>query len=138
MQTSNLETAKRYMETVAALHSPDAVAAFYAPDIEFREFPNRIAPAGRVRRAASLREAFQQGQKLLASQRYDVKHAVECGDEVAMEVEWTGVLAVPVQNLPAGARMQAFIGMFLTFRDGKIVSQRNYDCYPPLTAEPSA
>ena len=22
--------------------------------------------------------------------------------------------------------------MFLTFRDGRIVSQANYDCYPPL------
>ena len=39
---------------------------------------------------------------------------------------------VGLQDLPAGYTMKAYIGMFLTFRDGKIVSQRNYDCYPPF------
>ncbi len=38
----------------------------------------------------------------------------------------------PVMNLPAGGEMKAFVAMFLTFRDGKIVSQRNYDCYLPF------
>ena len=50
----------------------------------------------------------------------------------AAEVEWTGVLDTPFQDLPAGYEMRAYIGMFFTFRDGKIVSQRNYDCYPPF------
>ena len=51
-----------------------------------------------------------------------------------MELEWTGVLAVAVMNLPPGSKMQAFVAMFLRFRDGKIVEQRNYDCYPPFEA----
>jgi len=38
-------------------------------------------------------------------------------------------------NLPAGSEMKAFVAMFLTFRDGKIISQRNYDCYPPFEAQ---
>jgi ketosteroid isomerase-like protein len=42
------------------------------------------------------------------------------------------VLDTPFQDLPAGYEMKAYIGMFFTFRDGKIVSQRNYDCYPPF------
>lgn len=57
---------------------------------------------------------------------------VEAGDEVAVELEWSGILAVPVMNLPAGSEMKSFVAMFLTFRDGKIVSQHNYDCYPPF------
>jgi len=56
----------------------------------------------------------------------------ESGDEVAVELEWKGVLAVPLGNLPAGYEMKADVAMFLTFRDGKIVSQRNYDCYAPF------
>ena len=35
-------------------------------------------------------------------------------------------------NLPAGHEMKAYVAMFLTFRNGLIVSQRNYDCYPPF------
>lgn len=63
---------------------------------------------------------------------------VESGDELAIELEWTGVLAIPVLGLPAGSEMKAFVAMFLTFRDGRIVSQRNYDCYPPFAAEGGA
>jgi ketosteroid isomerase-like protein len=61
-----------------------------------------------------------------------VKRTIEAGDEVAVESEWSGVLAVPVMNLPAGSELKAYVVMFLTFRDGKIISQRNYDCYPPF------
>ncbi len=92
-----------------------------------------------MRRRADLEAAYGRGQKLLSSQRYDVRRVVENGDEIAVELEWTGVLAVPVaaMNLPAGHQMKAFVAMFLTFRDGKIVSQRNYDCYPPFEAAAS-
>jgi hypothetical protein len=70
----------------------------------------------------------------MSSQPHDVRRIVENGDEVAVELEWTGVLAmaVPAMNLPAGHQMKAYVAMFLTFRDVKIVSQRNYDCYPPF------
>src|SRR5437867_12105906 len=37
-----------------------------------------------------------------------------------------------MEGIHAETVMKAFIGMFFTFRDGKIVSQRNYDCYPPF------
>ena len=51
-----------------------------------------------------LRAAYEQGRKILQSQRYTVKRTIEAGDEVAVELEWSGVLAVPVMNLPAGAK----------------------------------
>jgi ketosteroid isomerase-like protein len=64
-----------------------------------------------------------------------VQRLVESGDEVAVELEWTGVLAVPVMNLPAGSEMKAFVAIFLTFRDGRIASQRNCDCYEPFGSD---
>jgi ketosteroid isomerase-like protein len=83
-----------------------------------------------------LQAAYGQAQKLLRSQGYEVRRIVENGDEIAVELEWTGVLAVPVaaMKLEAGHEMKAFVAMFLTIRSGKIVSQRNYDCYPPFDA----
>jgi ketosteroid isomerase-like protein len=136
MGSPNVVLAQEYLRAVESMGSPEDVAKFYAADIEFHEFPNRIVPHGRVRKRADLQAAYGQARKLLSSQRYAVKRVVENGSEVAVELEWTGVLAVPVaaMNLRAGHEMKAFVAMFLTFRDGKIVSQRNYDCYPPFEA----
>jgi hypothetical protein len=39
-------------------------------------------------------------------------------------------------GLAPGTGMKASIATFLMFRDGRIVAQRNYDCYPP--SEPQA
>jgi hypothetical protein len=80
--------------------------------------------------------AYNRAKQLLRSQKYEVHNAVEAGDEVALELEWRGVLASPVMGLPAGTELKAHVGMFLTFRDGKITSQRNYDCYPPFGTQP--
>ncbi len=135
MATSNASLARQYLQAVESLGPPEDVAAFYAPDVVFQEFPNRIAPEGRIRRAGDLSDAYQKGRQLLRSQTYAVQRMIEAGDEVAVELEWSGVLAIPVMNLPAGSEMKAFVAMFLTFRDGKIISQRNYDCYPPFGAQ---
>jgi ketosteroid isomerase-like protein len=132
MTSSNVSRIHRYLQAVASRGAPETVADFLTPDMVFQEFPNRIAPQCRVSRFADLHPAYERGRKILQSQRYDVQRIVEAGDEVAVELEWSGILAVPVMNLAAGSEMKAFAAMFLTFRDGKIVSQRNYDCYPPF------
>ena len=56
---------------------------------------------------------------------------METGNRVGLEVIWTGTRAVPVATLPAGAQMRARFAVFLEFRDGRIVAQRNYDCFDP-------
>ena len=131
-QETNGERVRRYLQAVASLASLEHVAEFYAPDVVLHELPNRISPQGRISSATDMRAAYGKGQKLLRSQSYTVHRLIERGDDVAAEVEWKGTLAIPFQNLPAGYEMKAYIGMFLTFREGKIVSQRNYDCYPPF------
>jgi ketosteroid isomerase-like protein len=135
ISSSNVARAREYLEAVASGESFDKVFDFYAPDLVIQEFPNRIAPQGRVRQASGIRAAYEQGRKIMGSQTYTVQRIIESGDEVAVELEWTGILAAPVMSLPAGSEMKAFVAMFLTFRDGKIISQRNYDCYPPFAAE---
>lgn len=52
-------------------------------------------------------------------------------DFVALEVLWTGTLAVAFGTIPESGQMRAHFAMFLEFRDGKIVAQRNYDCFEP-------
>ena len=77
--------------------------------------------------------ALEQGEAGEAlTQRYDITNVVESGDHVTVECDWTGILAIPVAGLAAGAEMRAHFGVFLEFRGGRISRQRNYDCFEPL------
>jgi hypothetical protein len=87
LATSNASVARQYLKAVESLGPPEDVAAFYGPDMVFQEFPNRIAPQGRIRRAGDLSAAYQKGQQLLRSQTYAVQRILEAGDEVAVELE---------------------------------------------------
>jgi ketosteroid isomerase-like protein len=56
---------------------------------------------------------------------------VEDGDTVALELQWTGTLAIPMGSLPVGGAMRARFAVFLEFRGDKIARQHNYDCFDP-------
>lgn len=132
MAESPLETVKRYLKAIEDGAINEALAAFYDPAVEHVEYPNRFTPQGARSDLAAMMEAAERGRKVLTSQTYEIRSAVADGDHVALEVLWTGVLAVPVGSILAGGEMRAHFAMFLDFRDGKIVSQRNYDCFEPF------
>lgn len=111
---------------------PEANLQFFAADVVQEEFPNRLVPNGAKRDLAALREAAQRGKKVMVKQRYELLNAVAHGDQVAVEARWIGALAVPFGSLPAGGEMTARFAIFLEFRDGRIVRQRNYDCFDPF------
>lgn len=127
--TTHLALAYRYLAALEAGTVGDALAAFFTPDVVQEEFPNRLLPAGARRDLNALLDGAVRGQRVLSAQRFEVRNAVASGDEVALEVLWTGTLAVPIGALPVGGTMRAHFGVFLTFRDGRIASQRNYDCF---------
>lgn len=128
---ANLATARAYLKALEEGRPGDAQALF-DPDIVQVEHPNRLKPDGETRRAAKLASDGQQGLKILERQSYEVLNAVAEGDRVALEVRWTGVLAIPLRDLKPGDTMTCFSGIFLDFRNGKIVGQRNHDCFPPF------
>ncbi|MEV0237942.1 nuclear transport factor 2 family protein [Nonomuraea sp. NPDC050786] len=125
-QHPNVDLAVRYHEAVSRGEGPDP---YFHEDAVHRELPNALFPDGAVRDLDGLRAAAERGRKTISEQRFEVLNAVASGDQVALEVLWTGTLAVPLGDLPAGHTLRAHIGTFLEFRDGKIVAQRNYDCY---------
>jgi steroid delta-isomerase-like uncharacterized protein len=129
-ESDNLVLARRYLEALER-GDPEANLAFFADDVVQEEFPNRLVPQGARRDLAALREAARRGSKVMAAQRYEVLNAVAGGNQAALEVQWTGTLAVPFGSIPAGGQMRARFAIFLEFRDGKIVRQRNYDCFEP-------
>ena len=98
--------------------------------------PDRISEPARGGRGAARSGAAARGggarEKGCQSQRYEIRTAIASGHTVALEVEWTATLKVPVGTLPAGGQMRAHFGVFLQFRDGRIAEQRNYDCFEPF------
>lgn len=129
-QETNLDIARRYLATFEQGEIEDKLS-FYAADVVQEEFPNRLSATTATRDLAALREAAERGRKVVAAERYEVLNAVASGEQVALEVQWTGTLAVPFSTIPAGGQLQARLAIFLEFRDGKIARQRNYDCYDP-------
>ncbi|HEY0095718.1 MAG TPA: nuclear transport factor 2 family protein [Archangium sp.] len=132
MSTTNLDTARRYLRAIEQGATGEALAAFFHPEVTQREYPNRLVPTGAARDLRAILAGAERGQTVVASQRYEVRHTVAEGDHVALEVDWSATLQVPVGNLPAGGTMRASLGVFLTFRDGRILSQHNYDCFEPF------
>ena len=107
------------------------MAQFFAPEVIVEIFPSKFFPNGSRDNLTGILAAAKRGRKAMTTQTYAVRNALASGDQVALEVDWTGTLAVPFQTIPAGGQMRAHFAAFLQFKDGKIVSQRNYDCYEP-------
>ena len=136
-ERNNLEMARRYLAAIEA--STEATStnesradSFFAADVVQEEYPNRFVPTGARRDLAGLRAAAERGRAVLSEQRYHVRAAYAVSDTVILEVLWVGILAIPVGTLAAGQEMRAHFAVFLEFRDGKIVHQRNYDCFEPF------
>jgi ketosteroid isomerase-like protein len=129
--SDNLAAARRYLAAIENGATGELLAGFFAPDIVQQEFPNRLTPNGATRKLQQILEGAERGRQVLEAQRYEVLKAMASGDNVALEVQWTGTLAIPVASLPAGATMCARFAVFLEYRDGKIARQRNYDCFDP-------
>ena len=129
-EQANLELVRRYFTTLGRTDVADD-ATFYAPDIIQEEFPNRFVPGGARRDLAAIREAAERGRAVMASQEFELVNAIASGDCVAVEARWSGTLAVDAGPIPAGTVMRAHFGVFFDLRDGKVVAQRNYDCFDP-------
>jgi ketosteroid isomerase-like protein len=128
---SRMELVKGYLAALEAGAQGDALARFFTEDVLQEEFPNRLVPNGARRGLAALLEGAARGQQAMSKQRYQLLGAVEDGDTVALEVQWTGTLAIALGSLPVGGDMKARFAVFLEFRGDRIARQRNYDCFDP-------
>ena len=128
---SGLDVVREYLAAVEAGDVQGAMAHFH-PDVIQIEHPNGIKLKGDRRDLAAMTADGERGRALLASQSYRITNAVSEGNRLAVQVHWEGVLAVPMGPLAAGDRMMVESGMFFEVVDGKITSQMNYDCVPPL------
>ena len=131
---TNLDVVKAYVAAVERFDGK-AAAAFMDEAIRFTELPNRIRPKGGTDDKAALLAGLERAasRQLLREQRYHLVSEMEAGDRVVLEARWEGVLAQPLGKLAAGETMVAHICMLFRVQDGRILEQRNYDCYEDFT-----
>ena len=130
--TEPIAIVERYLKAIEDGATAETLSALFTPDAVQEEFPNRLLPMGKRRDLGGMLEASERGRKAMAAQRFEILSVVASGSQVALEVVWTGTLAVPFGTLSAGDKMRARIAIFLEIRDGRIAAQRNYDCYDPF------
>lgn len=131
MSDECLQIARKYLAALERGDTDEALSHL-ASDVVQQEFPNRLSPNGATRDLAAMREGAARGKQLLSAQTYEVLGSVAAGECVALEVQWTGTLAIALGSVPLGGQLRARFAVFLEFRDGQIVRQRNYDCFEPF------
>lgn len=129
--TKEDDRVKAARSLLAAIERGDraALLGLYAENAVQVEHPNRLKPKGDRRALAKMIEDLARGKQILREEHYDVVEATAAGDQVALQVKWTGVVAVPVGALLPGDEMVCESGIFLKFQGEKIVEQHNYDCF---------
>jgi ketosteroid isomerase-like protein len=119
-----LDVARRM---IAAIEAGDrrALETMYADDAVQHELPNALVPKGIQRDKPAILEAFDRGAALMATQCFEITNAVTQGRHAAVEADFVG-------ETKSGKTFRARFAMFFEVVDGKIVSQRNYDCFDPF------
>jgi len=130
-EAENTAVVLRFLRALEEGVTGERLASFFAAGVVQEELPNRLFPDGVRRDLASLLASAERGQQVIRDQRYQVRSIVAADDRVALEMIWSGTLKVPLGGLPAGHTLRAHLGCFVELHDGKIVAQRNYDCYEP-------
>lgn len=128
---TNIQLAREYISAIADGKTGNALARFFTPDATITEMPNLVAPHGSVSDLAKALAAAERGQQLFQRQTYTITNILGDGDWVALELDWAGITAVAIQNLPPGSEMKDKAAIFLQFREGRIARQRHYDCFEP-------
>ena len=131
MEKDLVAIAFHFIDTLQNRKTTAAITDFYHPDIQQIEFPNKVTPCTTVRNLGELKEAAEKGKRLLQEEVYEIIRSYTFDNSVIIEAKWTGTLAIPFGNLPAGGQIKAHFAQFYEFSEGKIIRQRNYDCFDP-------
>jgi predicted ester cyclase len=126
MTTREIVTA--YIQAIEARRT-DEVAGYQHPEYENLEHPNKLNPAGKRYDLAASRGAAERGRQVIASERYEIRSMIVEGDRAAVQMVWSGTLAIAAGPLPAGHVMRAQICTVIELKDGKIWRQEQYDCF---------
>jgi ketosteroid isomerase-like protein len=129
----NIETVRAYLRAIESF-DVEQMGVLLDNGVVQTEYPNKLYAKGQVRGREVMMRDLPRGQKVLRSQAYPIETVFGSGDKVVVETRWEGILNVPLGRLQPGDAMVAHIAMIFTLKDGRIVAQKNYDCYEDFAA----
>lgn len=134
MNASPLTVARALHAALEAGQHGDALRPLFTDDAATTEHPNLIKPAGAVTPLDAMIANSRAGAGLLATQRFELRSAIEVGSTAIVRLRWTGEIARDVGPFRKGQVLTAHVAQFIETRDGKIASIETFDCYEPFTA----
>lgn len=129
MKYDILQIARMHLRDIVAGKAGNELAKYYAENIEQTEYPNRLNANLTLSDYQTLLQRSEQGKKIIVSQSYEIKKEYVSGNTVILEVIWKGTFSIPIGETPPGRELKAYFAIFMEFEGGKIVKQRNYDCF---------
>jgi ketosteroid isomerase-like protein len=124
-----LAIARKHLDDIQQGKAGLQLAEYFSENIEQVEYPNRLNVKGATSDFDTLMKRSEKGRHLMKKQEYDIRKEYVFGNTVVLEVTWKGLLSAPVGQIPAGGELKAYFALFLEFENGKIIRQRNYDCF---------
>lgn len=120
---------EEFLKTLEHRKSFDDLLPFYHKDIEQVEFPNLLSSKKTIRSLKELKIASEKGASVIQNERYHIINKYICDRAVIVEVIWSGQLSQTLGRLDVGEELKAYFAQFYEFENGKIIKQRNYDCF---------
>ncbi|MEP7317317.1 MAG: nuclear transport factor 2 family protein [Panacibacter sp.] len=124
--------ALEFIEVLQHRTNAEQLLGFYHNDVQQIEYPNAITKNTAIRNPDDLKAASERGKAVMQKEVYEVIKSYTFENTVIIEALRTGILAIPIGNIPAGGEMKAYFAQVYEFKDGKIIRQRNYDCFEPF------
>ena len=129
MEAKNSDIVTEFLKALSDGKSGDELKQFYDEEVVQTEYPNLLTGKTIERNLVEILEASVRGKQVITSQNYEITKSYAVDDNVIIEAIWTGVLAIPLGKLAAGDEMKAYFSQIYEFKNGKIIKQRNYDCF---------
>jgi ketosteroid isomerase-like protein len=101
----------------------------YAVDAEWTELPTPATPRGRGGKRPVLRAAAERALALFPDRQMRIRNLVAQGQQVVLELEWSGTAATAVGSVKPGTMVRLRIASFFTVVDGLITKHTDY-CVP--------
>ena len=129
---ANAEVSERAIRRCVELYNrrtAEWVDTCYAVDAEWTELPMPATPRGRGGKRPVLRAAAERVLALFPERQMKIRNLVAQGQQVAVELEWSGTAALAMGTVKPGAMVRLRIASFFTVADGLITKHTDY-CVP--------